>query len=263
MASNLDKFKADLDRLMKKGLLLRLAMDLSCSSGKSKAELKRLPNEQSGMEITDLPSFDREYQRWYSEAIALVRQVLPDRLADFVGHYQSPKNRKRLNNENYRIEDYLQGLEFMDIYTKGSAIPHFNQQLAIVQAAEARFESSLFDIRQMVQADILDSEIEAAEHLLKFNFVRAAGALAGVVLERHLAQVTENHKINIKKKNPTIADFNEALKAEGVIDLPQWRYVQHLADLRNLCYHARTPDPTSAQVTDLIEGVKKVTKTFY
>jgi hypothetical protein len=219
--------------------------------------------------IKELPSFGDEYQRWYSEALALIRQLLPDRLVDFSRHYEKPKARKNISFENYRIEDYLQGLHITRGYEKAkvvgkdAAIPQFQQQLAIVTAAEARFQSSLFDIRQMVQADLLDSEIETAEHLAKYRFTRAAGAVAGVVLERHLAQVCVNHSIATGKKNPTIADFNEALKSGSVIVLPQWRFIQHLGDLRNLCDHSRTPEPTAEQVADLISGVKKTTKTLY
>jgi hypothetical protein len=198
-----------------------------------------------------------------------VRQVLPDRVADIIRHYEKPKARKELSNENYRVEDFLQGLEATRGYQKekvvgrDAAIPHFEQQLAIVRAATARFESCLFDIRHMVQADLLDSEIESAEHLAKFKFGRAAGALAGVVLERHLGQVCNDHQIKIAKKNATIADFNEALKSAGVIDLPQWRFIEHLADIRNLCDHARSPDPTAEQIEDLLGGVKKTIKTLY
>ena len=133
----------------------------------------------------------------------------------------------------------------------------------MLKAAKARFESSLYEIRQLVQADLLDSELEAAEVLAKHKFTRAAGALAGVVLERHLAQVCADRKLPTGKKNPTIADFNETLKAGGAIDLPQWRFIQHLADIRNLCDHSRTPEPTADQVTDLLAGAKKVTKTVY
>jgi hypothetical protein len=165
------------------------------------------------------------------------------------------------------MEDYLQGLTVRSgiaVTVNGSAgIPQFRQQLAIVNAAKARFESSLFDIRQLVQADLLDSELEAAELLAKHRFTRAAGALAGVVLERHLAQVVKDRGVPLAKKNPTIADFNEALKAAGTIDLPQWRFVQHLADIRNLCDHSRTPEPTADQVADLLAGAKKVIKTVF
>lgn len=135
--------------------------------------------------------------------------------------------------------------------------------MAILRAAEARFDSSLFEIRQLVQADLLDSEVKAAEELLKHKFIRAAGAVAGVVLESHLGQVCGDHKLQPSKKNPTISDFNESLKAAGVIDLPQWRFIQHLADIRNLCDHGRKPDPTPEQVADLLAGVKKVTKSVY
>lgn len=269
MPSNLDRFKSDLSRLTKLGGQLELAMQLDCYPEQVKAALKKQLKEKADEYIKDLPSFASAYQRWYSEALTVVRQLLPDRLTDFTRHYEKPKTRKDITYENYRVEDYLQGLQVTRGYDKekvvgkDAAIPQFQQQLAILNAAEARFESSLFDIRQLVQADLLDSELEAAEHLAKFKFFRAAGAVAGVVLERHLATVCDNHKVSIAKKNPTIADFNEALKAAAAIDLPQWRFIQHLADLRNMCDHARTPDPTSEQIGDLVAGVKKITKTVF
>src|ERR1041384_4453401 len=102
-------------------------------------------------------------------------------------------------------------------------MPHFDQQLAIVKAAQRRFATSLFEIKQLVQADLLDSELSAAEELAAHQFVRAAGAVAGVVMEKHLAQVCENHKVAMSKKTPTINDFNEALRGAGAIDLAQWR----------------------------------------
>jgi len=269
MSTNLDRFKKDLEALLKLGGRLELAMQYECEPEQVKAAIKKQLNKKTDEFLKELPSFSKEYQRWYSEALALVRQLLPDRVADFVRHYEKPKTRKAITYESYRVEDYLQGLVVRSGYPKevivatSAAIPQFRQQLAILEAAKARFESSLFDIRQLVQADLLDSEIEAAEVLAKHKFTRAAGALAGVVLERHLAQVCADRKLALTKKNPTIADFNESLKTEGAIDLPQWRFVQHLADIRNLCDHSRKPEPTAEQVADLLAGVKKVTKTIY
>jgi hypothetical protein len=114
-----------------------------------------------------------------------------------------------------------------------------------------------------VQADLFDSELDAAEELAKKKFTQAAGALAGVVLEHHLAQVCENHKITITKKNPTISDLNDLLKAANVIETADWRFVQRLADIRNLCDHSKASDPTVEQVNDLIAGVKKMSKTLF
>jgi hypothetical protein len=82
-----------------------------------------------------------------------------------------------------QIVDYLQGLKVTDglekkIVGPDAAIPQFRQQLAIVKSLERRFESSLFDVHQMVQADLFDSDLDAAEELAKNGFTRAAGAMA-------------------------------------------------------------------------------------
>ena len=62
-------------------------------------------------------------------------------------------------------------------------------------------------------ADLFDSELDAAEALAKKKFLRGAGAMAGVVLEKHLRQVCSNHSVKISKKAPTINDLNDLLKA--------------------------------------------------
>jgi hypothetical protein len=269
MSTNLDRFRSDLKELIDTGHRLQLAIRYDCFPEQMEELFQKQLGEKLKRFKKDLPNFKAKYQRWYSEALALLRQLLPDRVSDFVRHYEKPKGRKTITFESYRIEDYFQGLTVTTgIYNEkvvgpDAAVPHFEQQLAIIQAAEARFESSLFEIRQLVQADLLDSELEAAEELAKHKFFRAAGAVAGVVLEKHLAQVCADHKVTIAKKHPTISDFNDALKTAGVIDVPQWRSIQLLADIRNLCDHGRQPDPTPQQVTDLLASTNKVIKTVY
>ena len=275
---NLEQYKGDLNQLLETGEDLHLAMRFECYPEQFKRVAGKLSDKAQDM-LENLPLFSEGYQAWYSEAKALVRQLLPDRLDDFSGYYEKPKMRKGITVENYRISDYLMGHQVTGmgmedgefglvekvIVGTSAAIPSFVQQLEIVKAIEKRFESALFDIRTIVQADLFDSELEAAKALVQHGFFRPGGALAGVVLERHLAQVCENHAAKLrKKKNLTIADFNDALKAAGAIDLPQWRFNQHLGDLRNLCdHHNKAIEPTSEQATDLVDGVMKLTKTLF
>src|SRR5690606_2284536 len=133
----------------------------------------------------------------------------------------------------------------------------------ILKSAQARFESTLLDIRQLVQADLFDSELDAATELVKKGFLRAAGAVAGVVLEKHLAQVAQNHNIKTRKKHPSISDFNDLLKNGAVLDVPTWRQIQRLGDIRNLCDHNKERDPTKEEVEELIAGVERVSKTLF
>ena len=60
--------------------------------------------------IDKIPKFRQEYQIWYSKSKILIKQLLPDRLDDFVRYYEKPRSRKNVSVDNYTIEDYLQGL---------------------------------------------------------------------------------------------------------------------------------------------------------
>lgn len=82
--------------------------------------------------------------------------------------------------------------------------------------------------------------------------------MTGVLLEKHLKEVCTSHSIPISKKNPTLSDLNELLKSNSIIDTPQWRHISFLADIRNLCSHNKSVDPSSDQVKDLIDGTDKI-----
>lgn len=270
MSTNIEKYKKDLDILIGKGDDLLYAMYNESASEQFEKELSKALKTSAKIEAfkKKLPNFYTEYQSWYSEAYVLIRVILPDRLDDFEGFYKKPKNRKVLDHSNYSIEDYLNGTIRKDgfgdyVVNTSSGIRKMQQQIAVLKSAKKRFESSLFEIRQLLQADLFDSELDVSRELNKKGFTRGAGAVAGVVLEKHLAQVCISHKIIVSKKDPGISDLNDLLKNDGVIEIPQWRSIQHLADLRNLCDHNKKSDPTSTQIDELITGTDRVIKTLF
>ena len=264
---NVERYKKDLDALIRKGIELNYAMQQECHPQEMARAVEESLGDKADVAIRAFPSFKEEYQPWYSEAKALVRQLLPDRLADFTRYYEKPKTRKEITFENYTIEDYLQGLTrrrgIDTVVGPAAAISRFYQQFNIVKGIREHFQSSLFDIRQLAQADLFDSEIDVAKELTKNKFFRAAGVVAGVVLERHLKEVCDAHALTIRKRAPQISDLNDALKDANVLDIPQWRSIQHLGDIRNLCAHDGESEPTADQVGDLLAGVSKVTKTIF
>ncbi|MBN3033090.1 MAG: hypothetical protein JW873_03240 [Candidatus Saganbacteria bacterium] len=266
--TNIAKYKGDLSKLISEGDLLQMAMENDCFPEQIKKLCKGAGKEYTDL-IKHLPSFSSNYQSWYSESLALIKQLLHDRVADFTRLYEKPKTkRKDITHENYTIEDYLfdqtaQDWSGQTVVGPSAAIPRFRQQLNILKSVEKRFESSLFDIKQLVQADLFDTELESAKELNKNGFARGAGAIAGVVLEKHLSQISDNHGVTISKKAPSISDFNEKLKQAGIYETPIWRKIQHLSDLRNLCDHKKKKDPTEADVNELIGGVETITKTLF
>ncbi|PBP83433.1 hypothetical protein CCL16_17290 [Pseudomonas syringae] len=265
--SNLKKYSTDLDELLAKSGMVNISLNYEAFGHAKfhKAYADKFSAEKADDLIKEIKPFREVYQHWYSEALPLVRQLLPDRFSDFVRLYEKPKSRKQIDFESYRLEDACQGLRTSQGGTvkadASSAIPLLAQQIAIVEAIKRRFVSSLFDIKQLVQADLFDSELAGAKELLKNKFSRAAGAIAGVVLEGHLKVVCDNHQL--PKKSGTISVLNDALKAAGVIELVQYRHIQFLGDVRNKCSHKNLDEPSFGDVEDLIQGVDKVIKTIF
>jgi hypothetical protein len=265
MITSLDRYKKDLDALVKLGQKMQLDL-----SGRHLIQRGKVnPEKRKEIEALDR-TFERNYQGWYTQAGALIRQLIPDRVAEFQELYKGDGKRKATTAQTYHIQDWLNGVRSGASYTGEKHYDdfaiitmRFSTQLAILEAVRTRFDSSLYDIRQLVQADLFDSELDAARELLNAGFARAAGAVAGVVLEKHLGQVVVNHAISSRKQHPTISDLNDLLKSGGVLDVPAWRNVQRLGDLRNLCDHNKHRDPTNDEVRELIDGVEKFTKTLF
>ena len=212
-----------------------------------------IPQKQ-GREIMykDFNFFIINYELWYTKAYALVKQLIPDRITDFTSQYSNPKRK-----DTYFISDALRG-------ACGSwAMSCVFQQVNMLKACLEKFDSRIYDIQTTLQADIFDSEIDSAKHLLKRGFLRAAGAVCGVLIEKHLAFVCKNRSIVIKKKNPAIADYNDALKENTVYETIEWRRIQRLGDIRNLCDHNKDREPTKDEVEELIAETERIIKTMF
>lgn len=274
MVSNLEKYKNDLEKLIVDGTYIYLSILAAYYDKKTfESYAKKILNLKTKSELekfkNNLPYFFNSYQIWYTESLEIIKHLIPDRLDDFIRLYKKPENRQIIDYETYVIEDLLISLSItknngkVEVVGPKAAIPKFLQQLNILESAKRRFESSLLNIKQFLQADLFDSEIASAKELNNKGFVRSAGAIAGVVLEKHLMQVCENHNIIVSKKNLSIKELNQLLKDNNIIEIKDWRFIQHLEDLRNLCDHNKEIEPKKEEIDELINGVEKITKTIF
>jgi len=211
--------------------------------------------------------FHYDYQGWYTKAVKAVSSLAPDRYAEFRGYYEIDPKRKSLGYGTYVIQDYMKGVVpggygYDDFDSRKQVLQCFLNQLSILHALNGRVNSVLANIEGELYSELQDNEVAVAKQLLKVS-PRAAGALIGVVIEGHLQKVADAHEIKIPKKNPTIADLNDPLKAAAVTDTAGWRKISYLADLRNLCSHKKDVDPTKEQVEELIAGAEWLTKNIF
>lgn len=231
MANVRERISKEVEALLKEGLYLM-------------RELKK----------RDDSKFRGGYQIWYTRALPIVHQLLPERLDEFTSLYDDKKT-------SYDIAGYLLDSS-PTTYETGHAHMSFVQQYRILESAQTRLDDTLTNIHGLVQAEILDSELDAATELWRAGHIRAAGTLSGVVLERHLAKVCSSRSLITRKKKPTLSDWNDTLKDANVYDIPTWRGIQLLTDIRNLCAHPGDREPTKEEVDALIRGVERITKTI-
>ena len=192
------------------------------------------------------------------------------RATEFERLYLVEPKRRAIDAETYTIQDWLSGRRAP---ADPSGRPAFNDllavtmrmkmQLELLRSAEARLESNLFDVRRLAEADLFDSELDACRELADRGFLRAAGTVAGVVLEKHLQQVAAAHGVAIRNAEPTLNEYNDQLKKAGLSDVPTWRQIQRLADIRNLCCHQKQREPRGKEVREMIEGVDGVVRTLF
>jgi hypothetical protein len=234
-------------------------------------ELMALLREGSDLQLgkldeEGLADLNMRYESWYTRALSAVSQIIPERAGDFQQAYKLDK-RKEVTYETYTISDYLIGL----VVTRGGQAVFSTehaysaklvQQLAIVYSAAKAVPSLLRDVRTVLRAELLDDDLDAARALVRAQHLRSAGVVCGVVLEAHLKSVAARHGVKFRKTRLTIADLNDGLKGKAY-DIPMWRFIQRLGDIRNLCGHSREREPKIDEVNDLISGTDKVIKEIF
>lgn len=190
----------------------------------------------------------RRYEIWFAVTKLIVRQY-SDKYDEFESNYANVK--KCITNNKTYSSTNTNKIDFIDTFDKQVNILH--TIVPIIELKETNF-------KKIITADLLDSELSQAELLYKHDFYRAAGAIAGVVLERYLKTLSEVNQIDIGD-NETIEPLATKLyKSQKVpeFDLTLFKSIQHLASIRNKCDHPKE-EPKQHEVRELLDKVKKIT----
>ena len=139
----------------------------------------------------------------------------------------------------------------------------FSTQVDIVRSIVENIDNVLFNIKSNIEFEVLDNELDSSRTLLKKGYLRSVGAICGVVLESHFKTIMKNHNLVATKSDMTISDYNDLFKKEGIYDVPKWRNIQYLGDIRNLCDHSKDREPTKDEVEELLNGTIRIIKTTF
>jgi len=201
----------------------------------------------------------KRYQRWYGVCFQLLQNNMGFRLKEFENIYEKPQGGMW---GGLCIKDLLTG-EHTTILHAQMLQMGIQNQCAILESMPEVIRARTLQIDVLATAQLLDDELLQATYLLKRGFIRAAGAIGGVVLERHLKSLCRvaDPPISIPSKKTTISDLNDQLRAHQVLSDADWRRVQWMADVRNLCDHERDQEPGKEVVLEFIQSLAKFIKT--
>ena len=169
--------------------------------------------------------------------------------------YQSTMALFRANDYS-RIDDFSRKYEIVIIgFTSpggyGKDFQHFSnimiQMIALLRSFPDELENKSVTLFSQLNFEFIADEYEQAEELLKVH-VRAAGAVAGVALERHVHTLANTKGVKVEshpssKTKPDFSDYLNALKKADVINEVQKKQFEALYQVRKSSSHPEEVDP--------------------
>jgi hypothetical protein len=131
----------------------------------------------------------------------------------------------------------------------------FLRTQAVFGAAREDCEGGyLASVRNLVQAEVFDTELEQARELLSAGYYPAAAVVAGIVLETTLRQLVLSRGLQIGKLDKMNADLAKAGQYNSLVQ----KRVTSLAAIRNSAAHGDHAAFTKEDVASMIEEVSRL-----
>lgn len=143
----------------------------------------------------------------------------------------------------------------------GDCVKRLRELIPILSAAYDDLKNGfLISFKQIVQADVFESELEQAKSLLNNGYKNAAAVIAGAVLETAVKELCLNHSIDLDRKKLT--HLNDELAKLGVYNKLQQKQITALADIRNNAAHGDYDQFTQDHVVRMIEDIERFLLTY-
>lgn len=126
---------------------------------------------------------------------------------------------------------------------------------SILLAFKKDYEDGFLDkVKDLVEADIFDDELEQAEELLSKNYYIPSAVIAGTVLETFIKKLCESHNIETGSLNY----MNQSLTKNGIISKLHQKQITALADIRNNAAHGNTSKFNENDINKMIRDIRDI-----
>lgn len=129
----------------------------------------------------------------------------------------------------------------------------FKRLRPVFMAAKDDFQGGfLVSIRNLVQAEVFDSELDQAKELLSSGYKGPSAVVAGVVLETALKDLCDQNSIEHAK----LDKMNSDLVRLGIYNKLQQKKITALADIRNSAAHGDWESFSANEAQEMIRDVE-------
>lgn len=149
---------------------------------------------------------------------------------------------------------------FKESYDMGLLNPNrsrypLNHALGTLQAAQDDYHHGfLFEVRNLITADVFDDFLSQAQHLLDAGYPAPAAVVAGSVLEDGLRKLCQRRNIALPEK-PKLDVMNADLAKVGAYNKLTQKRITALADIRNNAAHGQWDQFKDQDVADMVSGI--------
>lgn len=161
---------------------------------------------------------------------------------------------RRVCGENsYHFEEFERVYGWLDQRPK-VALPRV---LGILEAAYRDFNADLlYDLRDLVRAELAGDIIEQAQALLRENYLAAAAVLSGAILEDSLRKLAQKRGVPLPDR-AGIEKLNTELAKASLYDSYVQKRITALADIRNRAAHGRFDGVSRDDVEDMVNWIRR------
>ena len=153
--------------------------------------------------------------------------------------------------DSQHYEEFIKAEKLRSYETQWDA---FKRMKSVFIAAMDDYKNGyLISLKNLIQADVFDSELEQAQELLSSGYKLAAAVIAGVVLETTLRDICYQNALTIGKLDKMNSDLVKA----GVYNKLQQKRITALADIRNSAAHSKPEEFTDSDVAIMIRDIEQ------
>jgi hypothetical protein len=130
-------------------------------------------------------------------------------------------------------------------HSRATSTSNLTAMKAVLLASQEDYDGGyLTPVRNLVQAEVFDSELEQASELLRSGYKTAAAVIAGTVLETSLRELCNRHQQPVGKLDKMNAD----LAKQGLYNANMAKRITSLAGIRNSAAHGKPDEFADAEV---------------